>query len=94
MDAGAVRGDAARLPVRNGSQEVATARRVLHDPSRADAEATVREARRVLDDGGQFGAPELSATREPPDDPLGCWEAMPEGGGFAVEVSGEVSRGE
>ncbi|QLG27244.1 class I SAM-dependent methyltransferase [Halorarum halophilum] len=93
VDAEAVRGDATRLPVRTGSQDVVTACRVLHDLSRPDAEATVREARRALDGDGQFGVLELSATHEATDDPLGYWESMLEEGGFAVGASGEVSRG-
>ena len=93
LDAEAVRGDATRLPVRSGSQDVVTACRVLGDRSRTDAEATVREARRVLAVGGQFGVLECPSTHGTTDDPLGHWEAMLEEGGFVIEASGEVSRG-
>ncbi|QLG61814.1 class I SAM-dependent methyltransferase [Halorarum salinum] len=94
LDAEAVRGDAARLPVAGGSQDVVTACRVLHDLPRADAEAAVAEARRALREGGRFGVLELRTTHEETEEAVAYWEAMLADGGFDVEVSGEVSRGD
>lgn len=94
LDVDAVRGDAGRMPVRSDSNDVVTACRVLHDLPREWAEATVRETRRVLDEGGEFGVLELSATHEATADSLSYWESMLEDGGFEVTVSGEVSRGD
>ncbi|WP_313694865.1 class I SAM-dependent methyltransferase [Halorarum halobium] len=93
LNAAAVAGDATRLPVRSGSQDVVTACLLLHDLPRPDAVASLREARRVLADGGQIGLLEPHVTHERTDDVIGYWEAVLADEGFEVIASGEVSRG-
>lgn len=94
LDARPVRGDAARLPVTDGSADAVTACRLLHDLPRADAAATLAEARRVLRSDGTLGVIELGATHEETDDPLGYWSELVGDAGFEVTASGTVERSE
>lgn len=86
------RGDAARTPIQSNSQDAVTACRLLHDLPRPDAEDTVAEAHRVLDDDGTFGVLELAATHEETEDPLAYWMELIESENFAVTASGTVER--
>lgn len=88
-----VRGDATRVPVAADTHDAVTACRLLHDLSRADAVATVREARRVVRPDGTFGVVALPITHEEHDDPLGYWEQLVEEHGFRVTASGRLDRG-
>jgi SAM-dependent methyltransferase len=94
VDASAVRGDAASVPLADDSQDVVTACRLLHDLPKREAAAAVDEARRVLREDGTFGVLELPVTHDETDDPLDYWERLTEDGGFTVVASGRVQRGD
>ncbi|MEF8801059.1 MAG: class I SAM-dependent methyltransferase [Halolamina sp.] len=93
LDAGVVAGDAARLPLASGSQDVVTACRVLHDLPRAAAESALLEARRVLQPDGTLGVLELPIPHDSAADPLDYWERLVADAGFAVEEAREVEAG-
>ncbi|MEZ3144114.1 class I SAM-dependent methyltransferase [Halobaculum sp. MBLA0143] len=92
LDARLVRGDTTRLPFTADSADAVTACGLLHDHSRADAEATLAEARRVLRPAGTLGVIESVATHEETDDPLGYWSDLVVDAGFEVTASGTVER--
>jgi SAM-dependent methyltransferase len=88
-----VRGDATRLPVATDSQDITTACRLLHDLSRAEAEATLSELHRVCAPGGAVGLFEIPITHEGhAGDPAAYWEGLVAEAGFDVETVGEVPR--
>lgn len=91
LDAAAVRGAVDRLPVRDGSQDVVTACCALGDLPAGRRERALREARRVVRDGGGFGVLEPAGTRRGGDD-LDEWTATVEEAGFEVTASGAVRR--
>lgn len=84
LDARPVRGDAARLPVSDGSQDVVTLCRVLHDLPADDAAAALAEARRVLDADGRLGVIELPLPHEEDADPDAYWRDRLADAGFRV----------
>ena len=93
LDAAMVRGDAARVPVATGSQDVVTACRLLHDLSREDALATLEELRRACAPGGAVGVLEIPITHEgASQDPAVYWPALVAEAGFEVETVEEVPR--
>jgi ubiquinone/menaquinone biosynthesis C-methylase UbiE len=93
VDARTVRGDATDLPVADGSQDVATACRLLHDLPREAAVEALRELRRVCAPGGAVGILEIPITHEgagkPPEQ---YWPALAEAAGFAVDRVERVPR--
>jgi SAM-dependent methyltransferase len=93
LDAEVVAGDAARLPLASGSQDVVTACRVLHDLPRAAAESALLEAQRVLEPDGTLGVLELPIPHDSTADPLDYWERLVADAGFAVEEAREVEAG-
>lgn len=93
LDAEIVAGDAARLPVAEGSQDVVTACRVLHDLPRQAAESALSEARRVLKPDGTLGVLELPIPHDSEAEPLAYWEGLVADAGFAVEEAREVEAG-
>ncbi|MFB6221793.1 MAG: class I SAM-dependent methyltransferase [Halolamina sp.] len=93
LDADIVAGDAARLPVADGSQDVVTACRVLHDLPKEAAESALSEARRVLAPGGTLGVLELPRPHDAGTEPLDYWEGLVTDAGFAVEKARKVEAG-
>lgn len=85
LDAEILRGDAARLPVADGSADVITACRVLHDLPRDAARQAVAEARRACASGGTFGVLELPLPHEEAADPATYWRTLVADAGFAVD---------
>ncbi len=93
LDAATVRGDATALPVADGSQDVATACRLLHDLPRERALETLAELRRVCAPGGAVGVLELPITHDGAGDPPAeYWPALVEEAGLVVERVHEVPR--
>ncbi len=84
LDADLAVGDAARLPVEADTVDVATACRVLHDLPVEDAQAAVRELRRVLGADGTLGVLELPVTHDGTSDPVEYWQGLLADGGFDV----------
>lgn len=84
LDVEVLAGDAARLPIASGSQDVVTACRVLHDLPRDAAEAALMEARRVLDSNGTLGVLELPIPHESAAEPLEYWTRLIADAGFTV----------
>ncbi|MFU8869234.1 class I SAM-dependent methyltransferase [Natronococcus sp.] len=84
-----VAGDAATLPLRDGSVDVATACRVLHDLPASSAEDALSELRRVCTADGAVGILELPLV---PDDvgddpdPESYWSDRVLEAGFAIET--------
>lgn len=91
LDCEVVAGDAARLPVAGGSQDVVTACRVLHDLPPEAAERALAEARRVLAPDGRLGVLELRS--HDGSDPVDYWRERIADAGFAVERAERVRRG-
>lgn len=93
IDVAPVRGDAARLPVAEGSQDVVTACRVLHDLPAEDHDGALREIRRVCAPDGVLGVLELPIV---PDgvgvDPETYWRERIAEAGFSVERVKRVDR--
>lgn len=79
-----VRGDAASLPLADGSTDVLTACRVLHDLSKSDAEATLRDARRGLAPDGTLGVLELPYPHDEGADSERYWHDLLVDAGFSV----------
>lgn len=79
------RGDARRLPVDSGSQDIVTISRVLHDlPNESDAETALAEIRRVLRPDGKVGILEVPSTHDDTTDGLAYWRERLTAAGFAV----------
>jgi len=93
VDADIVAGDAARLPVASGSQDVVTACRVLHDLPKEAAESTLEETNRALDPDGTLGVLELPIPHDSRVEPLDYWAELVADAGFVVEEAGEVEDG-
>lgn len=93
LDVTPVCGDAARLPVADGSQDVVTACRLLHDLPRERALVTLSELQRVSAPGGAIGVLELPITHDGATDaPAEYWPALVEEAGFEVDRVREVPR--
>ncbi|MFC6837701.1 class I SAM-dependent methyltransferase [Halomarina ordinaria] len=92
LDAAVVRGDAARLPVADGSVDVVTACRVLHDLPEAAARRAAAEAHRVCAPGGTLGVLELRITHDGSTDPARYWRDLVAEAGFDVRHVEEVER--
>lgn len=93
IDVTPVRGDAARLPIADGSQDVATACRVLHDLPASDHGRALEEFRRVCGPDGVLGILELPIVPDGvEDDPETYWRERVTGAGFSVERVKRVDR--
>lgn len=80
-----VRGDASRLPVADGSQDVVTISRVLHDlPDEVAADGALAEIHRVLTTDGALGILEVPVTHSASEDPCSYWRDRVESAGFDV----------
>lgn len=88
----ALRGDATRLPVAEGSQDIVTACRVLHDLSADGAAAALEEAHRVCAADGRVGVLELPITHDGTTDPEEYWTELVETAGFSVEHRSRLAR--
>jgi SAM-dependent methyltransferase len=85
LDPHIVRGDASSLGVTDGSQDVVTISRVLHDlPDATTADATLEEARRVLGQEGSLGVLEVPVTHDSNEDALTYWRNRVESAGFEI----------
>lgn len=86
-----VRGDAARIPLQENTQDLVTACRVLHDLPETDHERTLRETRRVCRSGGTLGVLEIPVA---PDerDPETYWREQVEAAGFAIQKLKRIPR--
>lgn len=88
IDPHILRGDASRLPVADGSQDIVTISRVLHDlPDEATADAALEEIRRVLDTDGVVGLIEVPVTHSSSDEARLYWRERVESAGFDVAVA-------
>lgn len=86
-------GDAARLPISTGSQDIVTMCRVLHDLPVAAVDPALCEARRVCASDGMVGILELPLTPDGIDrDPEVYWRERVLGAGFDVEKLDRVDR--
>lgn len=85
LDAGALRGDAARLPVAGGSVDAVTMCRVLHDLPAEAARRALGEAHRVCTPDGCVGVLALPYPHDPDADPATYWRTMVADAGFDVE---------
>ncbi|WP_122089045.1 class I SAM-dependent methyltransferase [Halalkalicoccus subterraneus] len=93
IDVTPIRGDAARLPLATGSQEVVTACRVLHDLPAEDHGCALSEIRRVCASDGVFGVLELPITPDGVDsDSETYWCERVDEAGFTVETVRRVER--
>lgn len=93
LDTTTALGDATRLPVADGTQDVVTACRLLHDLPRADALAVLDEARRVCVPGGAIGLLEIPITHDGTTrPPVEYWPDLVAAAGFSVERVREVPR--
>lgn len=88
-----VRADAAQLPVTDGTADVLTACRVLHDLPRPATERALAEARRVLAPDGTLGVLELPYPHEPADDPAAYWHDLVTDAGFTVDEQHPLDEG-
>lgn len=93
IDVGPIRGDAARLPLASGSQDVVTACRLLHDLPAEDHGRALREIRRVCRPDGVLGVLELPITPTGVEsDPETYWSERVAEAGFSVEDVKRVER--
>lgn len=93
IDVTPIRGDAARLPVATGSQEVVTACRVLHDLPAEDHGRALEEIRRVCAPDGVLGVLELPIVPEGLErDAETYWRERVTEAGFSVETVKRVKR--
>jgi len=88
-----IRGDAADLPIADGTVDLVTVCRVLHDLSKADARRTLAEAHRALSPDGTLGVLELPIPHEEGADPERYWRDILDDAGFTVTDS-RVFEGE
>lgn len=93
IDVTPVVGDAARLPLRGGSQDAVTACRVLHDLPASAVAPALSEAHRVCAPEGQFGLLELPLTPDgvtaPPE---AYWHERVTAAGFDIETATRIDR--
>ncbi len=93
LDLATVRGDAVRLPVADGSQDIATACRMLHDLPRERALEALAELQRVCAPDGAVGLLELPITHEgATEPPAEYWPGLVEEVGLEVDCVREVPR--
>jgi SAM-dependent methyltransferase len=92
VDVSPVAGDAARLPLADGSVDAVTACRVLHDVPEERRAAAFAELRRVCADDGVVGLLELPITPDGVDDHVAYWRGCLEDAGLTVERVATVER--
>lgn len=86
LDAAALRGDAARLPIADDSVDVVTMCRLLHDLPADAADHALADAHRVLSPGGRVGVLALPYPHDPDADPTTYWRNAVADAGFDVET--------
>ncbi|MFD1514147.1 class I SAM-dependent methyltransferase [Halomarina rubra] len=84
LDVDPVRGDAPHLPFATDSVDVLTFSRVLHDLSKAEAQAALTDARRVCDRDGTVGVLELPFPHDEGVSPARYWYDLLVDAGFTV----------
>lgn len=95
LDAATLRGDATGLPVADGSVDVVTACRLLHDLPRDRALDALSELQRVCAADGAVGLLELPITHEgATEPPAEYWPALLAEAGLVVDSVREVPRRE
>lgn len=82
-----VRGDATTLPFADGSVDVVTLSRVLHDLSAEGARETLAETRRALGADGRLGVLELPLPHDDDAEPEPYWTGLVADAGFDVTES-------
>jgi SAM-dependent methyltransferase len=93
MDVAPIRGDAARLPLAEGSRDVVTACRLLHDLPAEDHDRALEEFRRVCAPDGVLGVLELPIVPDGVEsDAESYWRERVEGAGFSVRTTKRVER--
>jgi len=92
LDVSPVRGDASRLPVRDGAFDVVTACRVAHDVPADRRDAAFDELRRVCADDGTVGLLELPITPAGVSDYEAYWRRCLEDAGLRVERVTTIER--
>jgi len=93
LDAAALRGDAARLPISDDSADVVTMCRLLHDLPQDAADSALADAHRVLSPGGRVGVLALPYPHDPDADPTTYWRKAVTDAGFDIETVTERDDG-
>lgn len=92
LDITPVRGDATRLPVADGTLDLVTACRVLHDLSAPAARDTLADAYRACRPGGALGVLALPLPHEETAHPTAYWRDLVTDAGFDVEHAARFER--
>ena len=93
LDATALRGDAARLPIDDGAVDVVTMCRLLHDLPADAADRALEEAHRVCAPDGHVGVLALPYPHDDGADPTTYWRTAVSRAGFDVETVRERDDG-
>lgn len=93
LDAAALRGDAARLPIDSGTVDVVTMCRLLHDLPAGAADRALEEAYRVCASDGYVGVLALPYPHDEDADPATYWRTAVSKAGFDVEAVRERDDG-
>jgi SAM-dependent methyltransferase len=93
LDVSPVRGDASRLPFRDGAFDVVTACRVAHDVPEDRRDAAFDELRRVCAADGTVGLLELPVTPEGVTDHEAYWRRCLDDAGLDVRRVTTIERG-
>ena len=86
LNATILRGDSTALPFADGSQDIVTACRLLHDLSEEDIRRTLAEAHRVCAPDGTFGTIELPIVPDDVADAETYWQRAITDAGFSIET--------
>jgi len=93
VDATAIRGDAARLPLGDEAVDVVTFCRLLHDLPATAARDALADARRVCALGGRIGVLALPYPHDENATPATYWRELVADAGFAVDAVRERDDG-
>jgi len=93
VDATAIRGDAARLPLGDEAVDVVTFCRLLHDLPATAARDALADARRVCALGGRIGVLALLYPHDENATPATYWRELVADAGFAVDAVRERDDG-
>ena len=93
LNAAALRGDAARLPIDGGTVDIVTMCRVLHDLPADAADRALEEAHRVCAPDGHVGVLALPYPHDEDADPATYWRTAVSTAGFDVETVRERDDG-
>ncbi|WP_255681637.1 class I SAM-dependent methyltransferase [Natrinema sp. SYSU A 869] len=86
VDVAPIRGDAARIPLKEDTVDTVTLCRVLHDLSATDAREALTEAHRVCTPGGTVGVLALPYPHEEDASPAAYWRKLVTEAGLTVST--------